>query len=112
MPDGDVTGLEVHDLEVAYGGNVAVAGVSLQAPVGRITGLIGPNGAGKTTIFNACSGLLQPSGGSVLLFGEDVTTMGAPGRARLGLGRTFQFVEVCNGMTVRDVIAELKAKIS
>ena len=52
-------GVDVEGLAVAYGGNVAVEGVTLSAPVGRITGLIGPNGAGKTTTFNAVSGLLR-----------------------------------------------------
>ncbi|MGH9267344.1 MAG: ATP-binding cassette domain-containing protein, partial [Acidimicrobiales bacterium] len=69
-------GLEVRDLCVRYGGNVAVDGVSLSAPLGRPTGLIGPNGAGKTTTFNACSGLLRPASGHVLLFDHDVTRLG------------------------------------
>ena len=98
-------GLEVTDLSVAYGGNVAVSGVSLHAPLGRITGLIGPNGAGKTTIFNACDGLLRPSTGTLRLFGQDITKRGTPVRARMGLGRTFQRIEVCNAMTVRTNVA-------
>jgi ABC-type branched-subunit amino acid transport system ATPase component len=98
-------GLELSSLTVAYGGNVAVSSISLTAPVGRITGLIGPNGAGKTTTFNACSGLLRPSAGTVHLFGVDVTRRTPPARARMGLGRTFQRVEVCNAMTVRTNVA-------
>jgi ABC-type branched-subunit amino acid transport system ATPase component len=95
-------GLEVRSLSVEFGGNVAVSDVSLLAPSGRITGLIGPNGAGKTTTFNACSGLLRPRNGSVHVAGRDVTHLGAAGRARLGLGRTFQKVEVCGALTVRE----------
>ena len=53
------------DLAVQYGGVRAVDGVSLAAPMGRVTGLIGPNGAGKTTTFNACSGLLKPTAGVI-----------------------------------------------
>ena len=76
-----VTGLEVQNLSVAYGGLIAVSGVSLKAPVGRITGLVGPNGAGKTTLFAACSGLVKPTG-KVILNGEDVTRKSPQHRAR------------------------------
>ena len=99
------SGLAVADLTVSYGGNVAVEGVSFSAPVGLITGLIGPNGAGKTTTFNVCSGLLRPAAGSVTLFGTDVTAKNAAVRARLGLGRTFQRMELCHALTVRENIA-------
>jgi ABC-type branched-subunit amino acid transport system ATPase component len=95
------SGLEIADISVAYGGNKAVSHVSLQAPLGRITGLIGPNGAGKTTTFNACSGLLRPTTGTVRLFGKDITRRPPAARARLGLGRTFQRMELVNAMTVR-----------
>jgi ABC-type branched-subunit amino acid transport system ATPase component len=98
-------GLRVRGLRVAYGGNVAVDNVSFEAPIGRITGLIGPNGAGKTTTFNACNGLVPAARGRISLFGTDVTRRGAAARARLGLGRTFQQVQVCAGMTVADNVA-------
>jgi ABC-type branched-subunit amino acid transport system ATPase component len=99
------SGLEVRDLSVRYGGNVAVAGVSLSAAMGRLTGLIGPNGAGKTTTFNACSGLLRPATGHVLLFDHDVTRLGPARRARRGLGRTFQRMELFTSMTVAENVA-------
>ena len=98
-------GLEVRDLSVRYGGNVAVAGVTLSAPMGRLTGLIGPNGAGKTTTFNACSGLLRPATGQVLLFDSDVTRLGPARRARRKLGRTFQRMELFSSMTVAENVA-------
>jgi len=98
-------GLVITDLTVRYGGNLAVDAVSLEAPLGRITGLIGPNGAGKTTTFNACSGLLRPSGGSVTLLGRDITGLGPARRARLGLGRTFQRMELFTSMTVAENVA-------
>ena len=89
-------GLELNDLYVSYdtgsiryshnAGNAVVKGVTLSAPLGRLTGLIGPNGAGKTTTFNACSGLLEPVGGTVGLFGRNVTRKGAAARAQMGLG--------------------------
>ncbi|MCK9248047.1 MAG: ATP-binding cassette domain-containing protein [Solirubrobacteraceae bacterium] len=97
--------LEVHGLAVRFGGLVAVEGFDLEASTGRITGLIGPNGAGKTTTFNACSGLVRPSDGRVLLDGRDVTRLGPAQRARLGLGRTFQQMELFESLTVRDNVA-------
>ncbi|HVW34415.1 MAG TPA: ATP-binding cassette domain-containing protein [Acidimicrobiia bacterium] len=98
-------GLEVAGLTVRSGGQVAVDHLDLAAPLGRLTGLIGPNGAGKTSTFNACSGLLRPSAGRVTLFGEDVTRKGAAARARRGLGRTFQRMELFTSMTVAENVA-------
>jgi ABC-type branched-subunit amino acid transport system ATPase component/ABC-type branched-subunit amino acid transport system permease subunit len=96
------SGLSVRGLEVRYGGVRAVDDVTLEARMGRITGLVGPNGAGKTTTFNACSGLLRPTAGSVSLHDRDVTGTGPAGRSRLGLGRTFQKAELFNSLTVRE----------
>lgn len=90
------------DLTVRFGGLVAVDGASLEAPTGRITGLIGPNGAGKTTTFNACSGLVRPASGRVLIDGGDVTRRSAAARARSGLGRTFQRMELFDSLSVFD----------
>jgi ABC-type branched-subunit amino acid transport system ATPase component/branched-subunit amino acid ABC-type transport system permease component len=98
-------GLEVRGLEVRFGGIHAVRGVDLTAPAGRITGLVGPNGAGKTTTFNACSGLIRPASGRILLHGRDVTRLSASRRSRLGLGRTFQKAELFDSLTVRQNIA-------
>ena len=98
-------GLSVEGLVVRFGGLVAVDGQSLQAPRGRITGLIGPNGAGKTTTFNACTGLVRPTEGRVHLFGEDITHAPPQARARKGLGRTFQRMELFDSLTVRANVA-------
>jgi ABC-type branched-subunit amino acid transport system ATPase component/branched-subunit amino acid ABC-type transport system permease component len=98
-------GLEIVDLTVRYGGLVAVDGLSLGAPLGRITGLIGPNGAGKTTTFNACSGLVRPTRGRILLHDHDITRAGAAARARRGLGRTFQKSELWPSLTVEENVA-------
>jgi ABC-type branched-subunit amino acid transport system ATPase component len=95
-------GLAVRDLEVRFGGLVAVAGACFDAPVGRVTGLIGPNGAGKTTTFDACCGLVTASRGSIRLFGHDVAGMSPSRRARLGMGRTFQRMELYDELTVAD----------
>jgi len=101
----EVAGVEVDGLTVRYGGKTAVDGLSLAAPLGRITGLIGPNGAGKTTTFGAVSGLVPPAAGTVRLFGQDVSRRSAAARARLGLGRTFQRPELCPSLTVMDNVA-------
>jgi ABC-type branched-subunit amino acid transport system ATPase component len=101
----DDSGLLVEGLAVSYGGLQAVSGVSLHAPVGRITGLIGPNGAGKTTTFNALSGLVRQDAGTITLDGTDLSRMSAARRAGLGLGRTFQRMELCEGLTVRQNVA-------
>ena len=88
-----------------YGGTAAVSHFDLRAPVGMITGLIGPNGAGKTTTFNACCGLVKPTSGQIVLHGQDVSGLGPAARARRGLGRTFQRVELFNSLSVRQNIA-------
>ena len=98
-------GLAVENLTVKFGGLIAVDEVSLDAPLGRITGLIGPNGAGKTTTFDACSGINRSIGGRVRFHGVDVSSRGAPARARMGLGRTFQRMELCDTLTVFDNVA-------
>ncbi len=81
-PEGP--GIEIQHLAVYFGGLHAVEDVSLSAPLGLITGLVGPNGAGKTTTFNACSGLVKPTSGRVLLHGADVTTIGPAGPLTAG----------------------------
>ena len=95
-------GLEVDNVRVRFGGLVAVDGVSLTAPEGRITGLIGPNGAGKTTLFNVCSGLVRPADGRIRLDDEDITHLSVPERSRRGLGRTFQRMELFDSLTVEE----------
>jgi ABC-type branched-subunit amino acid transport system ATPase component/branched-subunit amino acid ABC-type transport system permease component len=92
-------GLDLAHVTVRYGGHVAVNDVSLTAPVGRITGLIGPNGAGKTTLFNVASGLVRPAGGTARLHGADMSTLDPAARARQGLGRTFQKMELFDSLT-------------
>ena len=67
---------------------MAVDGVSLDATAGAVNGLIGPNGAGKTTIFNACTGVVPCSKGTIRLGGHDLGRLSTPARATRGLGRT------------------------
>ena len=85
-----------------FGGVHAVRDVDLDVYPGERRALLGPNGAGKTTLFNVISGEFPPTGGSVELFGRDVTTMPARTRAKLGLTRTFQTSRLFLGLTVED----------
>jgi ABC-type branched-subunit amino acid transport system ATPase component len=94
--------LEARDITVTFGGLVALDAVSLSAPPDRIVGLLGPNGAGKTTLFGVLSGLLRPRAGRVLMSGDDVTTAPPPTRAKKGLARTFQRLELFHELTVRQ----------
>ena len=94
--------LECIGVTVTFGGVAALTDVDLSVDAASVTGLIGPNGAGKTTLFNVVSGLLVPDEGRVVLDGEDITELKPYQRARLGIGRTFQRLEVFGSMTVRD----------
>ena len=94
--------LNLENISVNFGGHIAVNEVSLTIDPGTITGLIGPNGAGKTTLFNVISGLLAPSSGRVLFADRDITSLAPHKRARIGIGRTFQRLELFNSLTVID----------
>jgi ABC-type branched-subunit amino acid transport system ATPase component len=97
--------LVVEDLTVRFGGVTAVRGLSLEAPVGRVTGLIGPNGAGKSTTFNVCSGLVRAASGRVSFDGVDLTREPAARRAHCGIGRTFQRIELFDSLTVYENVS-------
>ena len=94
--------LEVRGANVRFGGHAAVRDVDLDCDAGQVTGLIGPNGAGKTTIFNVITGLQETVSGTVILEGEDVTHTKAHVRARQGIARTFQRLEVFGSLTARE----------
>ncbi len=85
-----------------FAGITAVDDVHVTLDAGERVGLIGPNGAGKTTLFNCLLGLLRPDAGSVSFDGHDITRLPVYRRARLGIGRTFQRVELFSGSSVRD----------
>ena len=98
-------GLRAEAIGVRFGGLVALDGVSLAAPPGRVTSLIGPNGAGKTTTFNVCCGFLTDHEGTVYFDGVDISRETPTRRARRGIGRTFQRMELFRSLTVRENVA-------
>ena len=100
--------LEAQGITRSFAGIVALDAVSLRVEAGERVGLIGPNGAGKTTFFNCVLGMLRPDRGTVRLDGEDVSRLAVHARARRGIGRSFQRIELFPESTVRDhlLIAE------
>ena len=96
--------LDVRAVTVRFGGNLALNAADLVAEAGTVTGLIGPNGAGKTTLFNVICGLQPPAAGRVSVDGRDVTKLPPYKRARAGLARTFQRLELFSLLSVRSNI--------
>ena len=94
-----------------FGGIVALEDVSIDVSTGQAVGLIGPNGAGKTTLFNCLSGMEHADHGTVVFDGRRIDRMPVWKRSRLGIGRTFQRIELFEGMTVADhlLVAEQAA---
>jgi len=99
---GGTSALSVSEVAVRFGGVSALNDVTLTVEPGTVTGLIGPNGAGKTTLFNVISGLQVPDRGSVHLFDTEVTSMKPHRRARLGLARTFQRLEIFGTLSASE----------
>lgn len=96
--------LEVDRVTVQFGGVTAVNEATFNVEPGTVAGLIGPNGAGKTTTFNVVTGLQPPTRGSVVFDGADVSKLPVHKRARRGIGRTFQRLEVFGTLSVRENI--------
>jgi branched-chain amino acid transport system ATP-binding protein len=103
--------LQVESVGVRFGGLLALQDVDLTADEGSVTGLIGPNGAGKTTLFNVICGLQSPTGGTVRFDEQQMGDEKPHQRARKGIARTFQRLEVFGSLTAREnilVAAEIR----
>ncbi|MDQ1534731.1 MAG: branched-chain amino acid transport system ATP-binding protein [Actinomycetota bacterium] len=94
--------LDANNITKTFAGITALDEVCIDVEPGEIVGLIGPNGAGKTTFFNCLLGMLKPDRGSVTFDGQDLTRVPTHRRARLGIGRTFQRIELFTEMTPRE----------
>jgi len=97
-----MTLLAVQSLSKNFGGVQALQEVSFGVEAGEILALIGPNGAGKTTCFNVINGLMPATSGAIFVEGQDLTGLPPYHRARLGLARTFQNIQLFGGMTVLE----------
>src|SRR5512139_2101267 len=96
--------LKVSNLYMAFGGVLALMGVSLDVRKGEIFSIIGPNGAGKTVLLNCINGLYHPQKGEIHFEGKEITELKPHVRAKLGISRTFQKIELFRGTTVLDNI--------
>jgi len=94
--------LAAEGITKSFAGIRALDAVSLAVGAGERVGLIGPNGAGKTTLFNCVLGVLRPDRGTVRLDGEDISRLPVHVRARRGIGRTFQRIELFPESSVRE----------
>jgi branched-chain amino acid transport system ATP-binding protein len=94
--------LQARHISKHFRGLAALSDVSLEVGQHEMIGLIGPNGAGKTTLFNCLAGVIEPDRGMVRLEGEDVLGLPPYRRALLGIGRTFQRIELFGDLTVRE----------
>ncbi|MFA6267013.1 MAG: ABC transporter ATP-binding protein [Pseudolabrys sp.] len=96
--------LQTSHLVKRFGGLTATNDVSINIEAGARHALIGPNGAGKTTLINLLTGILQPTSGSILLNGVDVTTVSPQKRVRLGMVRTFQINQLFPDLTPLETV--------
>jgi len=88
------------DIHLRFGGVKALNGVSLNVKTGEILAVIGPNGAGKTSLMNCITGFYRPDRGRIIFNGRDITKSKTHELVHLGIGRTFQNIELFPGMTV------------
>jgi branched-chain amino acid transport system ATP-binding protein len=104
MPGRDEMQLSVSRLSIAFGGVQALIELSFEVKKGEIFSIIGPNGAGKTVLLNCINGLYRPQKGQIFFEGKEITRLKPHQRAKLGISRTFQKIELFKGATVLDNI--------
>ncbi|MBW2029179.1 MAG: ABC transporter ATP-binding protein [Deltaproteobacteria bacterium] len=92
--------LEVKDLTLRFGGITALNEINLEVSTGELVAIIGPNGAGKTSLLNCITGYYKPQEGQIFFNGEEITRLPTHHLTKLGIGRTYQNIELFPGMTV------------
>ena len=92
--------LEIKNLHLSFGGVIAVKDVDLNVHTGELMAIIGPNGAGKTSLLNCITGYYHPQKGKIIFNGQDITNLHTHKLVGVGIGRTFQNIELFPGMTV------------
>ncbi|MCP4664766.1 MAG: ABC transporter ATP-binding protein [Deltaproteobacteria bacterium] len=92
--------LEVKGLTLKFGGITALNNIDLSVGTGELVAIIGPNGAGKTSLLNCITGYYRPQEGQIVFNGEDVTRLSTHHLTEIGIGRTYQNIELFPGMTV------------
>lgn len=102
--------LQINDLHVDFGGLRAVDGLNLQVDQGEILCLLGPNGAGKSTTLDLICGKTQPTGGSIIFEGVEISKMQEFRRVRLGIGRKFQVPSVYKELTVSENLSVARSR--
>lgn len=96
--------LQTRNLSVSFGEHDVIKDINLEIESGKLISIIGPNGAGKTTLFNLLSGQISPTEGQIYFQSEDVTKLSVPFRARMGIGRSFQLMNIFPELTVLENI--------
>ncbi len=115
MTANSTTRLTAVDLNMQFGGQVAVNNINCELTPERLTAVIGPNGAGKTTLFNLFSGQLHPTYGKILFNDEDVTRKSPAYRTRQGIGRAFQRTNLFPRLSVLEnvcIAVQIRMKVS
>ncbi|MGB9627259.1 MAG: ABC transporter ATP-binding protein [Thermodesulfobacteriota bacterium] len=102
MPKTDAVKLKVKEVTLNFGGVSALSGVSFDVREGELLAIIGPNGAGKTSVLNCINGFYRPQKGEMVFEGQNICHLPPHRIARLGIGRTFQNIELFTGLSVLD----------